>query len=638
MNIVSVESLSKSYEEKRLFSQLTFGIGEGERIGLIGVNGSGKSTLLQTLAGLTSPDEGTVTFRSGLTVQYLAQSPAFEAGATVLQTIFRGDSPSIRTLREYEQALEELAGRPADPRLQSRLTDLQLQMDARGLWSLEAQAKAILTRLGITEFGTPVGALSGGQRKRVAMARALIQPAELLILDEPTNHIDNETVAWLEEYLSKFTGALLLVTHDRYFLDRVVTRILELDGGKLYSYPGNYGDYLEQKAAREELEVTREEKRQNLLRRELAWLRRGAKARSTKQKARIGRVEALQEDRPEGRGGALEIAVGGHRLGKRIIEMKDLAKAFDGRTVIRDFSYTVLQNDRIGIIGPNGSGKSTLLNLIAGRLAPDGGEVITGQTVRLAYYDQESGEMDPEQRVIDYIRDVAEVVRTPDGGTISASQMLERFLFPVRLQYTPVGKLSGGERRRLYLLRTLMSEPNVLLLDEPTNDLDIQTLTILEDYLDNFPGVVMAVSHDRYFLDRVVDHLFALEGEGRIRRYVGGYSDYLEERTAELATVARSPAPGAPPTAAAEPRKQRAPKLTYLEQREYETIEADIAALEARVAELHAAVEAAASDYGRLQELYAQQVEAEAELNRKLDRWAELTELAEAIEQQRGKG
>lgn len=638
MNIVSVEAISKSYEEKRLFTQLTFGIGEGERIGLIGVNGSGKSTLLQTVAGLVPPDEGTITYRSGLTVEYLAQTPQFEPTATVLEAIFHGDSPSIRVLREYEQALSDLDAAPGDTRLQARLTDLQLRMDAQGLWSLEAQAKSILTRLGIADFGAPVGTLSGGQRKRIAMARALIQPADLLILDEPTNHIDNDTVTWLEEYLGRFTGALLLVTHDRYFLDRVVNRIFELDGGKLYAYQGNYGAFLEQKAEREEIAAAREDKRQNLLRRELAWLRRGAQARSTKQKARIQRVEAIMEDRPESKGPDMEIAVGGHRLGKRIIEIKEIGKSYGDRPIIKDFTYTVLPGDRVGVIGPNGSGKSTLLNLISGRLSPDSGEMVTGQTVRLAYYDQESGHMDPDQRVIDYIRDVAEVVATADGGTISASQMLERFLFSVRVQYTPIGKLSGGERRRLYLLRTLMSEPNVLLLDEPTNDLDIQTLTILEEYLDNFPGVVITVSHDRYFLDRVVDHLFAFEGAGRIRRYVGGYSEYIDtrkaEQTEEAARAAAAQVRSAPAAPAEEPRK-KALKFTFKEQREFETIEDDIAALESKVAALKAQAEGAATDYVRLQQVMAEQAEAEAELERKLDRWAELTELAEAIEQQK---
>ncbi len=635
MNIVSIEQISKSYEEKRLFTQISFGIAEGERIGLIGVNGSGKSTLLQTVAGKVKPDEGAVIYRSGLSVEYLAQSPEFDPAATVLDTVFRGDSPSIRTLREYELALTELQARPGDTKLQARLADLQLRMDAQGLWALEAQAKSILNRLGVSDFGARVGTLSGGQRKRVAMARALIQPADLLILDEPTNHIDNDTVAWLEEYLAKFTGALLLVTHDRYFLDRVVTRTLELDGGKLYSYTGNYGDFLEQKAAREELAAAMEDKRQNLLRRELAWLRRGAKARTTKQKARIQRAEAIMEARPEAKGEGLEMAIGTHRLGKRIIELHDVSKAFGDRTLIREFSYTVLQGDRVGIIGPNGSGKSTLLNMIAGRLTPDSGEVVIGQTVRLAYYDQENGAMDPDQRVIDYIKEVSEVVGTPDGGTISASQMLERFLFPPRVQYTPIGKLSGGERRRLYLLRTLMSEPNVLMLDEPTNDLDVQTLTILEDYLDQFPGVVITVSHDRYFLDRVVDHLFAFEGEGRVRRYVGDYSEYLEERRAAEAEVARVAAESKPAAAAPAEAPKKVLKFSFKEQKEFESIEGEIAELEAKLGALAQAVDAAATDYTRLQQLASEQAEVEAELNRKMDRWAELTELAEAIERQK---
>lgn len=636
MNIATVESVVRTYAEKQVLSGISFGIAEGERIGLIGVNGSGKSTLLQMVAGLVRPDAGAVTFRSGLSVAYLAQNPEFDPEATVLAAVFRGESPAIRVLRAYEQALSDLSARPGDAGVQSRLAQFQSQMDAQGLWSLEAQAKSILTRLGIDNFCAPVGALSGGERKRVAMARALIEPVDLLILDEPTNHIDNETVAWLEQYLSRFTGALLLVTHDRYFLDRVVTRILELDGGSLYTYAGNYGDYLEQKAARVEADTGREEKRQALLRRELAWLRRGARARTTKQKARIKRVEDLQEAQGAAGGRALEMAVSTQRLGREIIALKDVSKGFGGCTLIRDFSYTVLHGDRVGVIGPNGSGKSTLLNLIAGRVAPDAGRVSIGQTVRLAYYDQESGEMDPDQRVIDYVREVAEFIPAPDGGTITAAQMLERFLFPAAVQYTPLGKLSGGERRRLYLLRTLMSEPNVLLLDEPTNDLDIQTLTILEDYLDQFPGVVIAVSHDRYFLDRVVDHLFAFEGDGRVRRYTGGYADYLAEASETAAEAPPAPAqtrkdstpgPGAPPASPL--------KMSFKDQREFETIENEIAALEARLAALAADIGQAAADYARLQMLMSEQETVEGELSHKLDRWAELTELAEAIAQRK---
>ncbi|MFZ5828389.1 MAG: ABC-F family ATP-binding cassette domain-containing protein [Bacillota bacterium] len=638
MNILTAENLSKTYGEKRLFHKISLGVAEGERTGLIGLNGSGKSTLLKIIAGLVSPDEGTVTVRQGLRIQYLDQNPSFPAGATVLEAVFAGESPALNLIREYEQTLEELAQQPASQRLQRRLAELQLQMDAQQLWAMEAQAKAVLSRLGITGFSKPVDHLSGGERKRVALAQALIQPADLLILDEPTNHIDSATVAWLEGQLSRFTGALLLITHDRYFLDRVVSRILELEGGQLYSYEGGYAKFLELKEQRAAAQSVREERRQNLLRRELAWLRRGAKARTTKQKARIDRVHSLMDQEPAEQGGQVEIAVGSHRLGREIIELKDLTHAFDGRTLIRNFSYNLLPRDRIGILGPNGSGKSTLLHLIAGRLQPDQGEVKAGKTVRLVYYDQESEEMNPEQRVIDYIKDVAEVVQTPDGGSITASQMLERFLFPPRSQWTEISKLSGGERRRLYLLRQLMAEPNVLLLDEPTNDLDIETLTVLEEYIEQFPGVVIAVSHDRYFLDRVAEHLFCFEGEGgQIRRWVGTCSEYLAEQEQ------RSPGPAErreerPQTRPPQPEPERrtpSVKLTFKEQREWETIEGRIAELEAEVARLERAMEQAATDYERLQSLTAEHAGMQAALSEAMDRWAELAEKVEVMEQQR---
>lgn len=644
MNIVSVEKIAKTYGEKVLFTDLSFGISEGARIALIGVNGSGKSTLLQIVAGIVQPDLGQVVTRNGLTVEYLAQAPRFDEAATVLQTVFQGENPQIRTLRAYEEALEQLNERPEDQRLQSRLAELQTQMDAGGVWALEAQAKSILNKLGITGFNRLVGELSGGQRKRVAMARALIQPADLLILDEPTNHIDNETVAWLEEYLASYKGALLLITHDRYFLDRVVNQIVELDRGRLVSYEGNYGAYLEQKAEREVTEAAQETRRQNLLRRELHWLRQGAQARTTKQKARIQRAEKLIDERPEAKGGQVEIAVSAHRLGRRIIEVKDVSKTFEGRTVIENFSYNLLPGDRIGIIGPNGAGKSTLLNLIAGRLVPDAGEVLTGGTVRLAYYDQESSEMDPEQKVIDYIKDVAEVIKLPDGATISAAQMLERFLFPAKVQWTEIGMLSGGERRRLYLCRTLMKEPNVLLLDEPTNDLDIQTLTILEEFLDSFPGVVVAVSHDRYFLDRMAEHLFAFEGDGRIRHFMGDWSDYAAARAAERAELAaqgsatQGRGAGAPVSVEPAPReRQKQLKLSFKEQREWETIEERIAGLEAELAKIQSQMEKNATDYGKLAELTREQDRVSAELGTAMDRWAELAELVEAIQQAKAK-
>jgi len=630
VNIVSVENLAKAFGDKQLFEQLAFGVAEGERIGLIGVNGSGKSTLLKIIAGQVQPDAGVVTLRSGLVIEHLPQNPEFLPGSTVLEAIFHGESPTIRLVREYERVFELLNAAPDQPELQDRLSALHGQMDATDGWSLEAHAKSILTRLGVTGFLAPIETLSGGQRKRVALARALIQPADLLILDEPTNHIDNETVTWLESHLARFTGALLLITHDRYFLDRVVTRILELDRGKLYSYDGNYSRFLEARAERAAVEEVQEQRHQNLLRRELAWLRRGAKARSTKQKARIQRTESLQEIRPMASEGPVEIAVTAHRLGRRIIEAESISKGFDGRQLIRDFTYTVLPKDRIGIIGPNGSGKSSLLNLLAGRLQPDTGTVTVGQSVRLSYYDQESEGMDPNQRVIDYIKDTAEVIKTPDGGTITAAQMLERFLFTSRAQWTEIGRLSGGERRRLYLLKTLMQEPNVLLLDEPTNDLDVQTLSVLEDYLEHFPGVVIAVSHDRYFLDRVAEHLFAFEVD-RIRHFMGEYSEYLALRKAEAETripsVTEVPAPPRP-----QPQADRPRKLSFKEQREYDNIEKLIAELENQLAEVAAQMEAAAADYGLLQALSVKQSRLEAELSQSLDRWADLTELIEAIE------
>ena len=600
MNILTVESISKTYGEKQLFDQISFGVAAGDRTGLIGLNGSGKSTLLKIVARLVEPDTGGITLRQGLRVRYLDQDPSFPPGATVLAAVMAGlTSPAA----------------------------------GEGLWELEAQARAMLTRLGITAFDRPIESLSGGERKRAALAQVLVDPADLLILDEPTNHIDTATVAWLEAQLARYAGALLLITHDRYFLDRVVTRILELDHGRLYSYEGGYGQFLELKMARQAGEASGEASRQNLLRRELAWLRRGAKARSTKQKARIDRVATLQEQRPQTATGRVEIAVAAHRLGREVLHLRDLAIGFDGRALIDGFSYSVLPRDRVGIVGPNGCGKSTLLKLIAGQLLPDRGEVATGQTVRLLYFDQETEEMDPGQRVIDYIKDVAEVIRTRDGATITAAQMLERFLFPVAVQYNVIGKLSGGERRRLYLLRKLMAEPNVILLDEPTNDLDIETLTVLEEYLEQFPGAVLAVSHDRYFLDRVAEHLLCFEAGG-IRRYIGSCSEYLAERAA--AALAESAPDRREPVAVPE-KSRRSLKLSFKEQREWESIEGRIAELEGEVARLEQAMAAAATEHERLLALSVEHERARADLSQALDRWAELAEKVEAIEQEREK-
>ncbi|KQL48901.1 ABC transporter [Brevibacillus choshinensis] len=635
MQILSVENLSKSYGEKVLFDNISFHIAEQQRIGLIGVNGTGKSSLLKIIAGLDTSDSGKLVHANRFHVEYLPQNPSFDEDSSILDQVFYGDSPLIQLLREYEEALADLQTSPDDEKKQSRVFSLQTKMDAADAWESNTQAKMILTQLGLNDFTQKVRELSGGQRKRVAMARALIQPADLLILDEPTNHIDNETVEWLEEYLSRYKGALLLVTHDRYFLDRVTNRTFELDGGKLYSYEGNYATFLEKKAEREENEAAAESKRQNLLRRELAWLRRGAKARTTKQKARVGRAEELRDRVVEGPAAKMDMALGASRLGKKVIELENISKAYGDRKLIQDFSYIVLPGDRVGIIGPNGSGKSTLLNMLAGRLEPDEGTIDVGQTVKIAYYTQDSVEMNEKLRVIEYVKEAAEVIHTNDGEAITASQMLERFLFSPHMQYTPISRLSGGERRRLYLLRTLMGEPNVLFLDEPTNDLDIQTLSILEDYLEQFPGAVITVSHDRYFLDRTVDHLFAFEGQGKIRHFTGNYSEYLDEQREEKAvpTQAVSETNDKSESSSANRGNNRTKKLSYKDQKEWDEIEGKIASLEDRSVKLKEEIAASGSDYGKVEKLYAEEQQVASALEAAIERWAELSAMIEELEQ-----
>lgn len=647
MNVLTAENLTKSYGQKVLFKDISFGIDDGEKIGIIGVNGTGKSTLLKILAGLEWPEQGKVTTGNSIRVEYLPQNPAFEETATVLQQVFKGNSPVMKLLREYESALEKLNEDPDEPLLQEKLIALGQQMDELDAWQLENEAKTILNKLGIARFDTLVGNLSGGQRKRVALASALINPTDILLLDEPTNHIDNDTVDWLELYLNKRKGALVMITHDRYFLDRVVGRIFELDQGKLYPYPGNYSRFLELKAEREEQVEASERKRQNLFRNELAWMRRGAKARTTKQKARIERFEKLQAEKPPEQTGRIEMPAGASRLGKKILECTDLRKGFPERGIlIKDFSYILLRNDRIGIIGPNGSGKSTLLNLITGILTPDSGSIEIGSTVKIGYFSQENTYFDPEIRVIDAIKEVAEVIPTADGGSLTASQMLERFLFPPAVQWTQIAKLSGGEKRRLYLLRILMGAPNVLLLDEPTNDLDIQTLTILEEYLDDFPGAVIAVSHDRYFLDRVTDKIFAFQGKGEIRSYVGNYSDYREqvyaaeqeaEQAVKLASLAKTfQRMDAELEKEPERKKERPLKMTYKEQQEYAQIDAQIAQAEEELEKNNQEMNDAGSDFGKLNELVKLQQTLEQKLDDLLERWTYLTELAEKIAENKG--
>jgi len=645
MNVLTAENLTKSYGEKVLFADISFGIEDGEKIAIIGVNGTGKSTLLKILAGAEWPDQGKVTKGNSVSLEYLPQNPEFEDEATVLQQVFKGNSPVMQLLREYETALEKLNDDSEQPKLQQALIALGQRMDELDAWQLENEAKAILMKLGISKFDTLVGTLSGGQRKRVALASALINPTDILILDEPTNHIDNDTVDWLEQYLNKRKGALVMVTHDRYFLDRVVGRVLELDQGKLYPYPGNYSRFLELKVEREEQVEATERKRQNLFRNELAWMRRGARARTTKQKARIDRFEQLQADKPADYGDRIEMPAGSSRLGKKILECNHVQKGFPDRGVlIKDFNYILLRNDRIGIIGPNGSGKSTLLNLIAGRLTPDEGSIELGSTVNMGYFTQENTYLNPDIRVIDEIKAVAEVIPTSDGGFITASQMLERFLFPPAVQWTQISKLSGGEKRRLYLLRILMAAPNVLLLDEPTNDLDIQTLTILEGYLDEFPGAVIAVSHDRYFLDRITDKIFNFEGEGTIRSYVGNYSDYREQvyaaeqevvQAANLASLAKAyrETGGRPEKGEPERKKERPLKMTFKEQQDFAQIDAQIAQVEEELQKNNQLMHDMGSDFGKLTELVAIQKALEEKLEDMMDRWTYLNELAEKIAQ-----
>lgn len=649
MNILSAEGISKSYSEKVLLNDIWLGIEAGDKIGLIGINGTGKSTLLKVIAGFENPDSGRIIKTNNIDIGYLEQNPSFEEDTTVLQQVFSGQSPVMLLLKEYEVLLRKCQGNPEDKQVEKRLLDIMQKMDAGNVWTVESEAKTILTKLGVSDFNAEVTRLSGGQRKRVAMASVLIIPTDLLILDEPTNHIDNDSVDWLEKYLNGRRGALLMVTHDRYFLERVANRIIELDNGKLYSYQANYSKFLEMKAEREEQELASERKRQNLLRTELEWIRRGAQARSTKQKARIERFEKLQETETSRQENSIDIQIGSARLGRKVIELSNIGKAFGEKVLIRDFSYILLRDDRIGIIGPNGTGKSTLLGIISGKIKPDSGNVEIGETVKTGFFTQESQEMNPELRVIEYIRQVAEHIETKKGS-LSASQMLERFLFPQSVQWTPIARLSGGERRRLYLLSILMGAPNVLLLDEPTNDLDIQTLTILESYLDDFPGAVITVSHDRFFLDRMAERIFAFEGNGYINKYAGNYSDYKEASLMDSTLSdqfqntksARGDGKKACNTeyqADSQPtrdnrgaQKERSLKFTFKEQKEYEEIDEKIANKEGELEKIKADIEIAVSDFALLQELLVQQQKLEEELNYLMERWTYLYELAERIE------
>ncbi|WP_209124832.1 ABC-F family ATP-binding cassette domain-containing protein [Alkalihalobacillus sp. BA299] len=632
MSIYTVENLYKSFGDKELFDHISFSIGERERIGLIGINGTGKSTLLKVLAGEEGVEEGKITHSNQLHIEYLPQQPELEESLTTLEQIYYGDSLIMKVMREYEQALHKLQLEPENIQLQERLLKIQAKMDECEAWEANTVAKTVLTRLGITDFTKKVSHLSGGQKKRVAIAKALIQPADILILDEPTNHLDNETIEWLEGYLAQYKGSLIMVTHDRYFLNRVTNKIYELDQGHLYTYEGNYEMFLQKKAEREALAEQSESKRQNLLRRELAWLQRGAKARTTKQKARIQRVEELKDQKGLTQKGDIDFAIGSTRLGKKVIEVKDISKTYGDHTLFHHLNYLIVPGERLGIIGPNGTGKSTLLNILAGRIEPSAGEVEVGETVKIAYYTQDDEELDGNLRVIDYIKEGAEVVRTVDNQIITAEQMLERFLFPRAMQWTYIRRLSGGERRRLYLLRVLMEEPNVLFLDEPTNDLDTQTLSVLEDYLDQFPGVVLTVSHDRYFLDRVVDHLLVFEGNSSISRYQGSYSEYMEERKIEKEVELQERKTMAKKTIDQKKKKESRKKLSYKDQQDWNNIEDKITELELKIEQIESDIVAAGSDFGKIQELMNEQKKKEEELEQAMERWTELSLLIEEIE------
>ena len=648
MNIINAENLTKSYTERKLLDKASFYLQEGEKVGVIGINGTGKSTLLKIIAGLEEPDEGQVTCATHIVVRYLPQNPVFDPEMTVLESVLT-------------QCVLNFVGSERSER-----TDADAHAHAQEQkWSLESDAKSMMTRLGITDFTQKTGELSGGQRKRLALVAALLVPCDVLILDEPTNHLDSAMADWLENYLKKWRGALVMITHDRYFLDSVCNRIVEVDKGAIYSYETNYSGYLERKAEREESAEASERKRQSVLRKELEWVRRGAKARTTKQKGRLQRYEELNNQKAPERDSQVEMSSVYSRMGKTTIELDHITKGYDGRTLLRDFSYIFLKGDRIGFIGANGSGKTTLMKMIAGRIKPDAGTITVGATIKIGYYTQEieTGReagiayMDPEEKVIDYIRNTAEYVQTTDG-LVSASNMLERFLFPAAQQYSPIGKLSGGERRRLNLLRVLMEAPNVLILDEPTNDLDTQTLVILEDYLDSYEGIVIVVSHDRYFLDRVVRRIFAFEGNGEIRQYEGGYTDYVNRlaeegrKPGETAEVQGMTARGVSEAEGAQDggvtgtsgqdaaeqadsrntwKREKKLKFSYKEQREYETIEDDIANLEAKVEQLDADMAENATNSVKLGELLAEKEAAEQALEEKMERWEYLEELAAKI-------
>ena len=633
MNLLSTESLSKAYGEKKLFDKVAFGIDDSDKIGLIGINGTGKTSFLKVIAGIDEADAGSFIKSSNLKIEYLAQNPDFDFEITILEQVFEGGSPLMVLLREYENVSSSLEKNPTDTKLQMRLMELNAKMDLNEAWQIEREAKTVLMKLGIMEFDKKIGELSGGQRKRVAMAGALIRPCDLLILDEPTNHIDNETITYLEDYLSNRKGALLMVTHDRYFLDRVVNKIWELDEGKLYAYQGAYTKFLELKAQREADDKRIQEKKQSLYKSELAWMRKGVEARRTKQKARKDRFKILETEIDKSSDEKLDISVAGKRLGRKIIEINDISKSFGDKVVLKNFTYTVLKGDRIGIVGNNGEGKSSLLNAIAKKLDLDSGTIEIGETIKIGYYSQENIDMDTSLRVIEYIKNKAEYIETSDGTKITAAMMLEKFLFTGDMQWSFISKLSGGERRRLYLLSVLMEGPNVLLLDEPTNDLDIQTLAILEDYIDEFNGPVITVSHDRYFLDKIADKIFAFEGDGNIEISFGDYTDYSEKKKQTIEDTAseavKTSLKDKDKSSEAKPKAKT--KFSYKEQQEFDTIDEKIEQTETKLAQIKIDMEKNAADFVKLAELTKEEERLNSLLEELMERWAYLNELAEEL-------
>lgn len=636
MSLITLQSVRKDFGIKEILRDANFSIDAVDKVGLIGTNGSGKSTLLKMIAGIEPIDGGEIMVNSGANIVYLPQQPNVNPENTVLEQIFADAGERMNLVREYEEVSEQLAHQPDNSQLLGRLSYLSQQMDGNNAWDLETNAKMILAKLGITDFHAKVGSLSGGYRKRIALASALLHEPDLLLMDEPTNHLDANSVEWLQSYLNhRYRGALFLVTHDRYFLDQVTNRIIEIDRADIFNYSGNYSYYLEKKAQAEESAASSQQKFKGVLRRELEWLKRGPKARSTKQKARIERIRAMQETEFKQGLGKVEISAVSRRLGKKVIVLENITKAYNHRVLIKDFTYEFSPEDRIGIIGGNGAGKSTLMNIVTGKITPDAGNVEIGATVHIGYFDQHSDDLiaasHDNQRVIDYIKAEGEFVQIADGTKITASQMLERFLFPPNQQYAPISKLSGGEKRRLFLLRVLMGTPNVLILDEPTNDLDVQTLAVLEEYLEDFSGCVIVVSHDRYFLDRVVDRIFALEPDGNIRQYPGNYSIYLdykqaEEQEQEQATLAKTQTKIPEPKVNSEPKKKK--RLSNWEQREFAQLEQKIAQLETEKAETeHAIAKLSGENYAQIQQMYEQIENLKIAIDKATERWMELAEI-----------